>query len=57
MDIDIEVDVDIVHICTSRCRCRYRYNFPSVAAKELHFLGSPRFPFEGSFKGDIDIDI
>ena len=28
-----------------------------VAVKELTFLGNPRFPLKGSFKGDIDVDI
>ena len=28
-----------------------------VAAQELNFLGNPRFPLKGSFKGDIDTDI
>ena len=28
-----------------------------VAAKEFNSSENPRFPFQGSFKGDIDTDI
>ena len=34
-----------------------RVHIAWVAVQELNFLGNPRFPLKGSFKGDVDIDI